>query len=102
MARTSSKSLMQATLEAPHLAQLAERIRLSNSMRATVDTLLPAGLRKSVQAGPLDEGSWCLLVENNSVAAKLRQLQPTLEAHLRSKGWEVSSIRVKVLKQDKP
>ena len=102
MPRTASKSLMQATLETPHLARIAELIKTSNSMLAAVESLIPIGFRKQVQAGPLGDGTWCLMVENNSVAAKLRQLQPTLEAHLRTKGWDIKSIRVKVLKQDKP
>jgi ethanolamine ammonia-lyase small subunit len=37
-----------------------------------------------------------LLLDNNAVAAKVRQLLPSLEAHLRSKGWEITSIRLKV------
>jgi ethanolamine ammonia-lyase small subunit len=36
------------------------------------------------------------LLDNVAVAAKIRQLLPALEAHLRSKGWEVNSIRLKV------
>ena len=93
---------MQATLEAPGLAHFASLIDQSQRMLAAVQPLLPPHLRNYVKAGPLTPESWCLFAANNSVAAKLRQLQPTLEAHLRSKGWEVSSIRIKVLKQDKP
>ena len=100
MSRPASKSLMQATLEAPHLARIAELIQTSNSMLVAIEGLIPIGFRKQVKAGPWGEGTWCLLVENNSVAAKLRQLQPTLEAHLRTKGWDVKSIRVKLQKQD--
>lgn len=100
MPRPASKSLIQASLEAPHLARFAELIKTSNSMMASIQMLLPVGLRKSVKAGPLDGGTWCLFAENNSVAAKLRQLQPTLEAHLRTKGWDVTSIRIKVLQKE--
>jgi len=53
-------------------------------------------LRASVQAGPIDDGCWCLLVSSNAVAAKLRQLVPALQAHLNQKGLQVSSIRIKV------
>ena len=101
MARPASKSLLQATLEAPHLARFTELIKTSNNMLAAIENLMPIGLRQQVKAGPLGEDSWCLVVENNSVAAKLRQLQPTLEAHLRTKGWNIKSIRFKVAKQDK-
>jgi hypothetical protein len=53
-------------------------------------------LRASVQAGPIEEGSWCLLVSSNAVAAKLRQLTPALLAHLNHKGLAVLAIRIKV------
>lgn len=100
MHRRASKSLIQATLEAPHLARFAELIQTSNNMLAAITNLLPVGIRKQVKAGPLDNGAWCLFAENNSVAAKLRQLQPTLEAHLRTKGWDIKSTRIKVVKCD--
>jgi ethanolamine ammonia-lyase small subunit len=44
----------------------------------------------------MDEGCWCLLVSSNAVAAKLRQLLPSLQAHLLQKGLAVTSIRIKV------
>ncbi|MDT8989540.1 hypothetical protein RQP54_01545 [Curvibacter sp. APW13] len=97
MPRTTSKTLIQATLEAPGLARYASLIDQSQKMLAAVQPLLPPHLRNHIKAGPLAPENWCLFAANNSVAAKLRQLQPTLEAHLRSKGWETTSIRVKVL-----
>jgi len=53
-------------------------------------------LRSAITAGPIDGLNWCLIVNNNSAAAKLRQLLPALTAHLHSKGWEVNAIRIKV------
>lgn len=88
-------------METPHLARIAELIKTSNSLLVAVENLLPVGIRKHVKAGPLDDGTWCLFAENNSVAAKLRQLQPTLEAHLRTKGWDIKSTRIKVVKNDR-
>jgi hypothetical protein len=61
-----------------------------------IRTLLPAPLRASVQAGPIEDGCWCLLVSSNAVAAKLRQLVPALQAHLSQTGLPVTSIRIKV------
>lgn len=61
-----------------------------------VQPLIPAALRSAVTAGPIEGTSWCLLMDNNAAAAKVRQLLPTLVSHLRSKGWEVTSIRLKV------
>jgi hypothetical protein len=75
---------------------LSELIRASSDRLQTIRTLLPAPLRASVQAGPIEDGCWCLLVSSNAVAAKLRQLVPALQAHLSQKGLPVTSIRVKV------
>ena len=63
---------------------------------AAIRPLLPAPLRAAVQAGPIDEGQWCLLVSSNAVAAKLRQFVPALQLHLESQGLAVSGIRIKV------
>ncbi|WP_369952376.1 hypothetical protein [Limnohabitans sp. TS-CS-82] len=58
--------------------------------------LLPASLRALVQSGGVEGDAWCLLVPNSAVAAKLRQTIPALCAHLRTKGWDVNTIRIKV------
>lgn len=89
-------TLEQASLESPVLAQLASLSRDSSARLRAVQDLIPAMLRTSIQAGPIEGATWCLLVSSNSAAAKLRQLLPTLAAHLRTKGWDVQSIRLKV------
>ena len=71
-------------------------IRASNDRLQAIRSLLPAPLRACVQAGPMDEGGWCLLVSSNAVAAKLRQLLPALQAHLSQQGMPVDAIRIKV------
>jgi hypothetical protein len=38
-----------------------------------------------------------LLVNGSAAAAKLRQLAPMLQARLKSRGWDVSTIRIKVM-----
>ena len=70
--------------------------RKSTDMFKAITTLIPAGLRDNLRAGPIDDGTWCLLVTNTTTAAKLRQLLPSLEAHLRSGGVELKGIRLKV------
>ncbi|RZJ02429.1 MAG: hypothetical protein EOP39_22630 [Rubrivivax sp.] len=86
----------QAVSETPTLARLVGLARESTDRLASILPLLPAGLRAGLQAGPIEDGSWCLLVPNASAAAKLRQLLPALLAHLRSGGWQVTAIRLKV------
>ena len=94
--RNQSVSLQEATLESPTLARLTELSRDSVARLQSILPLIPHPMHASVKAGPIDGEVWCLLLDNNAVAAKLRQLVPALEAHLRSKGWQVASIRLKV------
>ena len=78
------------------LGRLAERVRRSNAAFAAVRPLLPAGLVAQVHPGPIDDAGWSLLCANAGVAAKLRQLAPRLEQHLRDSGHGVATVRVKV------
>ena len=88
--------LQQAAQESPTFSLLMGRVRDSSDRLSAIRSLLPAPLRASIQAGPIEDGSWCLLVSSNAVAAKLRQLLPALQAHLKSKELDVTSIRIKV------
>jgi hypothetical protein len=89
-------TLMQAAEGAPALARLAELARESSTWLRTIQPLLPVALRGAVKAGPINGDSWCLLVSGNAAAAKLRQVTPALLACLRSQGFKVNSIRLKV------
>jgi hypothetical protein len=100
--RNQSVTLQQATLDSPTLARLTELTRDSVARLQAVLPLIPGTLRASVKAGPIDGTSWCLLLDNNAAAAKIRQILPALEAHLRSKGWAVESIRLKVQRAHLP
>ncbi|MCJ7798741.1 MAG: hypothetical protein MUP33_03110 [Polaromonas sp.] len=90
-------SLHQAAGNAPSLARLTELIQESNDRLKAIESLLPATLRPAIKAGPIDGESWCLLVNGNAAAAKVRQLIPLIQARLLTKGWKVSSIRLKLL-----
>jgi hypothetical protein len=89
-------SLMQASQANPGLARLMDLQRESTQRLKAITALIPANLRGGVQAGPIDDGNWCLLVTNTTTAAKLRQLLPAFEAQLRVNGLEVKGIRLKV------
>ncbi|MBT9506032.1 hypothetical protein [Rhodoferax sp.] len=89
-------TLLQASQDSPTLARLTELTRDSVARLKAIESLIPGALRASVKAGPIDGPVWCLILSNNAAAAKMRQILPSLEAHLRSKGWEVNSIRLKV------
>lgn len=89
-------TLQQATQESPTLAALAALTRDSSARLKAIEMLIPPALRPALQAGPIDGTSWCLLVRSSAAAAKVRQLLPAFEAHLRSRGWEVNAIRLKI------
>jgi hypothetical protein len=94
--RVRSVTLLQATQESPMLSKLSSLVSESSARLKAIEALIPANLRASVKPGPIDGATWCLILDNNASAAKIRQLLPALQSHLRTKGWEVNSIRVKV------
>jgi len=94
--RNHSYTLLQATQDSPTLARLTGLAMESSARLKAIETLIPASLRTAVRAGPIEGPVWCLILDNNAIAAKIRQLLPSLEAHLRAKGWDVNNIRLKV------
>ncbi len=89
-------SLQQASQESPTLARLTALTRESSDRLKAIETLIPPLLRPVLQAGPIEGTCWCLLVRSNAAAAKVRQLLPAFQAQLRNRGWEVTSIRLKI------
>ena len=94
--RQKSVTLLQASQDSPTLAKLTELTRDSVARLKAVEFLIPVALRPAVKAGPIEGPVWCLILDNNATAAKIRQILPALASHLRVKGWEVNSIRLKV------
>jgi len=94
--RSRSITVLQATQDSPAFARLADLATESTARLRDIQPLIPAALRSTIHAGPIDGTNWCLLLDNSAVAAKVRQLLPALESHLRSKGCEVTAIRLKV------
>lgn len=88
--------VMQAVEAAPTLARLVSAARQSQDCLFAIGHLLPAALRSGIQAGPIDNGVWCLLAANSAVAAKLRQISPAVVADLQAKGYAINSVRIKV------
>ena len=78
------------------LADLLKRLHLSQARLTLIAPLLPAALLPFISAGPLDEQAWVLLAANAAAAAKLRQLQPELEAALQAAGHTGPAIKIKV------
>ncbi len=80
------------------LAQLMALTRESSERLRSITPLMPPMLRAAVQAGPIEGDCWCLLVSSNAAAAKVRQLLPAFEAHLRTHGRQVNRIRIRIQK----
>jgi len=89
-------TLHQAAEESPTLARLAQLARESGERLKAIESSIPAPLRAAIRPGPIEGTTWCLLVEGNAAAAKLRQLLPLLQQKLNSLGWEVTAIRLRV------
>jgi hypothetical protein len=94
--RNLPMTLLQASQDSPTMAKLIELTRDSVARLKAVEPLIPGSLRAAVKAGPIEGPVWCLILDNNAAAAKIRQILPALESHLRIKGWDVNSIRLKV------
>ena len=94
--RGKSQTLEQVVDSAPTLAHLSAMAQDTQNRLKAIAPLLPASLRSVIQSGGVEDDAWCLLVPNSAVGAKLRQTLPALCAHLRSKGWNVNTIRIKV------
>ncbi len=91
-----SLSVSEALRRSAPLTQLRARLQDSADRFAAIQPALPGTLARQVRPGPVDEEGWSLLAANAAVAAKLRQVKPRLEALLRERGWQVSSIRIRV------
>ena len=98
--RKTPYSIEEAAQDSPTLAKLIDLSRESNVMLQSIQSLIPQNLKSAVKAGPIDTTArgttWCLIVEGNAAVAKLRQLLPKFQAHLLSKGKQVTDIRLKV------
>lgn len=94
--RNRSYTLLQATQDSPTFAHLTGLVAESTARLQEIESLIPVAFRSAVRAGPIEGTVWCLILDNNAIAAKIRQLLPALESHLRTKGWKVTAIRLKV------
>jgi len=95
--RGKAQSVTQILDGATSLSQLQALARDGQNRLQAILPLLPVTMRSLVQSGGVDGEAWCILVPSSAMAAKLRQFLPSLCAHLRTKGWNVQTITVKVI-----
>jgi hypothetical protein len=95
--RGKTQSVTQILDGATSLSQLQALARDGQNRLQAILPLLPLSMRSLVQSGGIEGEAWCILVPNSAMAAKLRQFLPSLCAHLRTKGWNVQTITVKVM-----
>ena len=95
--RGKTQSVTQIIDGATSLSQLQALARDGQNRLQAILPLLPVSMRGLVQSGGVEGETWCILVPNSAMAAKLRQFLPSLCAHLRTKGWNVQTITVKVI-----
>jgi len=95
--RGKSVEVLKAAQSAPGLAQLIAQASRSRSQVDDLTGLVPAMILNQIHSGPMESGNWILMLKSGSSAAKLRQMGPAICAHLRSKGWDIQSITVRVI-----
>ena len=88
-------AIREAMDQSAALGLLKRRIDESMRRLACIRCCLPETLTAHVAAGPIDDTGWTLLATNSNVAAKLRHLQPAIEARLTHQGFSVTSLRIK-------
>jgi hypothetical protein len=95
--RGKSVQVLKAAQSAPGLAQLIAQASRSRSQVDDLTGLVPDLILKQIHSGPMESGNWILMLKSSASAAKLRQMGPAICAHLRSKGWDIQSITVRVI-----
>jgi hypothetical protein len=91
-----AKPLLIAIQGTPKMAALIELNKESSARFKSIEPLIPGTLRFLIQPGPIEGSTWCLILDNSAVASKVRQILPAIISHLRCKGRDIDSVRLKV------
>jgi hypothetical protein len=93
--------LIAQTRELRALSQHARRL---TEVQQVLLAIVPFPLSRAIRVGNLRAGTLLVVADNAAVAAKLRQLVPTLLRHVRKRELEVTGIQVEVqvAEQQKP
>lgn len=78
------------------MARLAAHAGRLLKLQRLFEELVPAALVRTCRIANFKSGVIFIHAENGAVAAKLRQITPSLNGELRTRGVEVTEIRIKV------
>lgn len=78
------------------LGALAERVAQLSELQRLWETLAPPSLAQMCRVGGVQDQVLVMYASNGAIAAKLRQLAPTMLEKFKETGVEVASIRVRV------
>lgn len=80
----------------PELQALNRELRQLAALQSALTQLLPGNLATSTSVAQVKAGELILFANNGAVAAKLRQMAPRILDSLRSRGHEITGIRIQV------
>lgn len=90
-------NLLGKTPEYESLLSVARQLSLDQS---TFHKLIPIQLVHYCSLSRITNGKLTILAENGAIAAKLKQLSPSLLRKLQQSGWEVTSFQILVQAQN--
>ncbi|QOJ25055.1 MAG: DUF721 domain-containing protein [Gammaproteobacteria bacterium] len=85
--------LLGKTPEYADLFKLAQKLRED---QATFSRLIPAQLAQHCSLGRIKDSKLVILTENGAIAAKLKQISPSLLLKLQKLEWQVTAIQILV------
>ena len=88
--------LGEVLAQSGELSAFSRQARRLAELQQVLLEAVPTPLAKSTRVKSLRAGTLFLLADNSAVAAKLRQLAPTLLLHVRKREIEVTGIQVEV------
>jgi hypothetical protein len=78
------------------MARLADHARRLLKLQSLFEEVVPAMLARTCRIANFKSGVIFIHAENGAVAAKLRQITPSLNDDFRTRGVQVTEIRIKV------
>jgi hypothetical protein len=78
----------------PEHQDLFLKVDKLNEIQQSLLTIIPPRLAEHCAAGYPNDGKLTIFASNGSIAAKLKQISPSLLQKMQNLGWEVTSIQI--------